>query len=61
MTAEHHESLRREFPNLRSIQTFGKKVAGWQVLPVDAADFEEAALQACDWLLAGTRGLATRD
>jgi hypothetical protein len=55
-TAEHHESLRREFPNMRSIQIFGKKVTGWQVLPVDAADFAEAALQAC--YLSGTRELA---
>lgn len=52
-TAEHHESLRREFPNMRSIQIFGKKVTGWQVLPVDAADFEEAALHACDLILSG--------
>jgi hypothetical protein len=35
-TAEHHQSLRREFRNMRSIQIFGKKVTGWQVLPVDA-------------------------
>ena len=47
-TAEHHESLQREFPNMRSIRMFGKKVTGWQVLPADAADFEEAALRACD-------------
>jgi hypothetical protein len=35
-TEEHHQSLRREFPNMRSIQVFGKKVTGWQVLPADA-------------------------
>ena len=52
-TQEHHESLRREFPNMRSIQIFGKKVTGWQLLPVDATDFEEAALRACDLILAG--------
>jgi hypothetical protein len=52
-TQEHHESLRREFPNMRSIQIFGKKVTGWQVLPADATDFEEAALRACDLILAG--------
>ena len=40
-TEEHHESLRREFPNMRSIQVLGKKVTGWQLLPVDAPDFEE--------------------
>ena len=51
-TEEHHESLRREFPNMRSIQVFGKKVTGWQVLPVDAPDFEEAALRACELIIA---------
>ena len=51
-TAEHHESLRREFPNMRSIQVLGKDVTGWQVLPVDAPDFEEAALHAGDLILA---------
>jgi hypothetical protein len=39
-TEQHHESLRRDFPNMRSIQVFQKKVTGWQVLPVDAPDFE---------------------
>jgi hypothetical protein len=52
-TEEHHQSLRREFPNMRSIQVLGKKVTGWQVLPADAQDFEEAALRACEFVLAG--------
>ncbi len=52
-TEEHHESLRREFPNMRSIQAFGNKVTGWQVLPADAPDFEEAALRACELIAAG--------
>ncbi len=51
-TEEHHESLRREFPNMRSIQVFGKKITGWQVLPADAPDFEEAALRACELIVA---------
>jgi|SRR5208283_3426374 len=51
-TEEHHESLRREFPNMRSIRVFRKKDTGWQVLPADAPDFEEAALRACDLILA---------
>jgi hypothetical protein len=50
-TVEHHESLRREFPNMRSIAVFGKKVTGWQVLPA-AADFETAALRACELVIA---------
>jgi len=52
-TQEHHESLRRDFPNMRSIKVLGKKVTGWQVLPSDAEDFEEAALRACDFVLTG--------
>ena len=51
-TQEHHQSLRREFPNMRSIQLLGKEVTGWQVLPADAQDFEEAALRACELVLA---------
>jgi len=52
-TEKHHQSLRREFPNMRSIQVLGKKVTGWQILPTDADDFEEAALRACELVLAG--------
>jgi len=52
-TEEHHESLRGEFPNMRSIRVLGKRVTGWQVLPVDAPDFESSALRACELLLAG--------
>src|SRR5579859_4731808 len=51
-TPEHHDSLRQEFPNMRSIKVLGKPVTGWQVLPADASDFEEAALRACDRILA---------
>src|SRR5271169_868916 len=52
-TEQHHESLRREFPNMRSVQVFGKEVTAWQVLPADAPDFEVAALRACELVLAG--------
>lgn len=45
---EHHKSLRCEFPNMRSIRVVGGGMTGWQVLPSDAADFEEAALHACE-------------
>ena len=50
-TEEHHRSLRREFPSMRSISILGKAVTGWQVLPVDVDDFEEAALHACELVL----------
>jgi len=51
-TEEHHESLRREFPNMRSIRVLGKKVTGWQVLPADAPDFEQSSLRACELIVA---------
>ena len=62
-TGEHHQSLKHEFPNLRSIEVLskdapsqdppGRKVTGWQVIPAEAQDFEEAALRACELVLAG--------
>jgi hypothetical protein len=52
-TGEHHESLRREFPRMRSIQALGSGVTGWQVLPSEEEDFEEAALRACELIVAG--------
>lgn len=51
-TTDHHESLRREFPNMRSVSLLGGKITGWQVLPALAADFEAAALHACELVLA---------
>jgi hypothetical protein len=51
-TPEHHASLRREFPHMRSIGVLGKSITGWQVLPSDAPDFEEAALRACELIAA---------
>ena len=54
-TTENHESLRGEFPNMRSIGVLGKGVTGWQVLPADAPDFEEAVLRACEMVIAGDR------
>jgi hypothetical protein len=51
-TEAHHESLRREFPHMRSIEVFGKGLTGWQVLPSDAPDFEESALRACELIAA---------
>jgi hypothetical protein len=51
-TEEHHESLAREFPSMRSIQLFGERTTSWQVLPADAPDFEQAALHACELIVA---------
>ena len=51
-THEHHESLRRDFPSMRSIQLLGEKITSWQVLPSDSPDFEQAAMHACELVLA---------
>jgi hypothetical protein len=51
-TREHHQSLQQEFPNMRSIQALGKTVTGWQILPAESPDFEEAAQRACELILA---------
>jgi len=50
---EHHASLLNEFPSMRSISVLGSGVTGWQVLPANAPDFEEAALHACALIRAG--------
>ena len=52
-TGEDHESLRAEFPNMRSVELLGKKITGWQVLGVDTPDFEQAALRACELISKG--------
>jgi hypothetical protein len=51
-TDTHHESLKCEFPRMRSIRLFGRKVTHWQVLPVEAPDFEKTALRSCELILA---------
>jgi hypothetical protein len=46
-TAECHESLKKDFPSMRSIELFGGRPTAWQNLPADSPDFEAAALKAC--------------
>jgi len=48
---EHHDSLKKEFPSLRSINVLGGGVTGWQNIPEDADDFEESALKLCELVL----------
>lgn len=52
-TGEHHVSLLSEFPSLRSLVMFGPGPTGWQNLPLEAPDFEEAALGLCRAVRAG--------
>lgn len=46
-TADHHESLRMEFPSMRRIYLLGNSETNWQNLPSDSNDFEESVLKAC--------------
>lgn len=46
--AEHHATLKKIFPSMRSIQVLGNGVTNWQILPEEADDFEESALTLCD-------------
>ena len=50
-TCDHHASLKREFPAMRSISVLGSGVTGWQILPEQADDFEESVLRACRLIL----------
>jgi hypothetical protein len=52
-TMDRHDSLRQDFPSMRSIAVLGGGVTGWQVLPADASDFEESVQKACALILRG--------
>ncbi len=54
-TPEHHDSLKSEFPSLRSINLFGSKETAWQNIPAEADDFEEAVLKACALICKGDK------
>ena len=51
-TREHHASLARELPSMRSIGVLGSGVTGWQILPADGDGFEEEVRRACALVLA---------
>ena len=52
-TPEHHASLKKDFPSMRSIKIFGTGESAWQVLPMDEDDFETSVNRACDFILKG--------
>ncbi len=52
-TSEHHPSLKKIFPNMRSLKLFGEGPTGWQVLPADSEDFEESVTTACELVIKG--------
>lgn len=52
---EHHESLRKELPNMQSVYILsdGKGETGWQMIHEDADDFEEAVTRICEMAVKG--------
>ena len=51
---EHHDSLLAELPSMRSIGFLaGGGKTGWQILPADAAEFEDEVLRACELVRRG--------
>ena len=50
-TQEHHASLKKIFKNMRSIELFGGKISSWQLLPMEADDFEKSVNKACELIL----------
>src|SRR5688572_21867752 len=51
-TQEHHNSLKKDFPSLRSISNYkrGLKETEWQLLPVDSDDFEVSVRKVCEFI-----------
>lgn len=50
-TKEHHESLKNDFPKMRSIKLFGPGTSGWQLLAKDSDDFETSVNHLCTLIL----------
>lgn len=50
-TEEHHKSLKKDLPIMRSIAVFGPGPTGWQVLPSESDDFEDCVIKACAFVL----------
>ncbi len=46
-TIEHHASLKKDLPSMRSIRVLGDGVTGWQILPASGKNFEDEVLLAC--------------
>ncbi|MFL5764031.1 MAG: hypothetical protein ACJ77K_08830 [Bacteroidia bacterium] len=48
---EHHASLKKLFPNMRNIDLFGGKISSWQLLPMEANDFETSVNKVCELII----------
>jgi hypothetical protein len=50
---EHHASLKKEFPCMRSVRLLGSSESVWQNIPANDDDFEELVHKACSLILKG--------
>jgi len=50
---EHHPTMKKEFPCLRSVRLLGTVETVWQNIPVEDDDFETLVLKACGLILKG--------
>ena len=50
---EHHESLKKLFPSMCSIDVLGKEPTNWQVIPETSAEFESSVILACELVKKG--------
>lgn len=50
---EHHESLSKELPALRSISLFGIGPTNWQNIPESSDEFESSVIRACELVVKG--------
>lgn len=50
---EHHASLRKDFPCMRSVSLLGTAETVWQNISPDEDDFEELVLKACAFIRKG--------
>ena len=48
----HHKSLKKDFPSIRSISIDVDEAtdSNWQLLPVDADDFESSVIKVCEFI-----------
>ncbi len=54
-TPEHHASLRKDFPMMRSIELLGYGETSWQNIPSNSEVFEESVQKACDFIRSGDK------
>lgn len=52
---EHHKSLKKDLPSLKSFSIYSKPVneTEWQVIPVEADDFEASVIKVCELIKRG--------